>query len=174
MKDRLTYLLDSLDHKRFWPSVILLVIVCMFLYLNLDAVQLQVNNAYNFISETFGWFFIVVDTLCLLLAIYFIFGRYRNVKLGGTNAKPQYSTFSWAAMIFTSSCGAWLLVYGFLEPIYILSSPPFQMTPGSEQAFEYAQLYAHFHWGPSAWCIYVPVTIAIGYQVYNRKSTQNI
>ncbi len=173
MKDRLTYLLNSLDHKRFWPSVILLVIVCMFLYLNLDAVQLQVNNAYNFISETFGWFFIVVDTLCLLLAIYFIFGRYRNVKLGGTNAKPQYSTFSWAAMIFTSSCGAWLLVYGFLEPIYILSSPPFQMTPGSEQAFEYAQLYAHFHWGPSAWCIYVPVTIAIGYQVYNRKSTQN-
>lgn len=162
MKDRLTYLLNSLDHKRFWPSVILLVIVCMFLYLNLDAVQLQVNNAYNFISETFGWFFIVVDTLCLLLAIYFIFGRYRNVKLGGTNAKPQYSTFSWAAMIFTSSCGAWLLVYGFLEPIYILSSPPFQMTPGSEQAFEYAQLYAHFHWGPSAWCIYVPVTIAIG------------
>ena len=67
--------------------MILLVIVCMFLYLNLDAVQLQVNNAYNFISETFGWFFIVVDTLCLLLAIYFIFGRYRNVKLGSTKCE---------------------------------------------------------------------------------------
>lgn len=164
---------NRLDHKRFWPSVSFLAIVCLLLYWNIDAVQAQVSKVYDFISETFGWFFIVVDTLCLLLAIYFIFGRYRNVRLGGKDAKPQYSTFSWAAMIFTSSCGAWLLVYGFLEPIYILASPPFQLPSGSEQAFEYAQLYAHFHWGPSAWCIYVPATIAIGYQVYNRNNTQN-
>lgn len=159
----------KLDHLRFWPSVVILTIVCFFLYWNLEAVQVQVNNAYNFITDTFGWFFIIVDTLCLCLAIYFIFGRYRNVKLGGRDAKPEFSTFAWAAMIFTSSCGAWLLVYGFLEPVYILSVPPFQLTPGSEQAYEYAQLYAHFHWGPSAWCIYVPITIAIGYQIYNRN-----
>ena len=162
-----------LDHKRFWPSVLLLIIVCGFLYGNLEAVQVQVNEAYSFIGDTFGWFFIIVDTLCLCLSLYFIFGRYKNVKLGGKDAKPQFSTFSWAAMIFTSSCGAWLLVYGFLEPIYILSSPPFQLTPQTEEAFEYASLYAHFHWGPSAWCIYVPITIAIGYQVYNRKQKEN-
>ena len=163
----------NLDYKRFLPSIILLIIICVFLYTNLEAAQVQISSAYNFITETFGWFFIVVDTLCLVMAIYFIFGRYRNVKLGGPKAKPEYSTFSWAAMIFTSSCGAWLLVYGFLEPVYILSSPPFQLTPGSEQAFEYASLYAHFHWGPSAWCIYVPITIAIGYQIYNRGVNQN-
>jgi len=162
-----------LDHLRFWPSVAILATVCAFLYFNLETIQARVGEVYDFVGETFGWFFILVDTLCLATAIYFIFGRYRNVKLGGSAAKPQYSTFAWAAMIFTSSCGAWLLVYGFLEPIYILSAPPFQLTPGSEQAFEYAQLYAHFHWGPSAWCIYVPVTVAIGYQIYNRNVTQN-
>lgn len=165
--------LSTIDHLRFWPSVTILIIVCFFLFWNLEAVQVQVNNAYNFITETFSWMFVVIDTLCLCVAIYFIFGRYRNVKLGGKDAKPEYSTFSWAAMIFTSSCGAWLLVYGFLEPIYILSAPPFQLTPESEQAFEYAQLYAHFHWGPSAWCIYVPITIAIGYQIYNRNARLN-
>lgn len=153
--------------------MLLLCIVCGFLYWNLDAVQIQVSNAYNFITDTFGWFFIIVDSLCLLLALYFIFGRYRNVRLGGNEARPEYSTFSWAAMIFTSSCGAWLLVYGFLEPIYILSAPPFQIDPTTEQAYEYAQLYAHFHWGPSAWCIYVPITIAIGYQIYNRGKNVN-
>lgn len=163
----------SLDRRRFWPSVILLMVICVFMWYNLEVVQVQVAAAYNFITDTFGWLFICVDTLCLVVALYFIFGRYRNVRLGGSDAVPEYSVFSWAAMIFTSSCGAWLLVYGFLEPIYILSSPPFQLTPGSEQAFEYAQLYAHFHWGPSAWCIYVPITIAIGYQIYNRKAKNN-
>lgn len=163
----------NIDSKRFWPSVIILVIVCVFLWTNLEAVQIQINSAYNFVTTTFGWLFIVIDTFCLALAIYFIFGRYRNVKLGGKDAKPEYSTFSWASMIFTSSCGAWLLVYGFLEPVYILSSPPFQIVSGTQQAYEYAQLYAHFHWGPSAWCIYVPVTIAIGYQVFNRQNRVN-
>lgn len=163
----------NIDHKRFWPSVIILIIICIFLYTNLESIQVQVSQAYNWISQTFGWLFIVIDTICFVISLYFIFGRYRNVKLGGPDAKPEYSTFSWAAMIFTSSCGAWLLVYGFLEPIYILASPPFQLTPGSEQAYEYAQLYAHFHWGPSAWCIYVPITIAIGYQIYNRRCTSN-
>lgn len=163
----------KIDSKRFWPSVIILVIICIFLWTNLEEIQVQINSAYNFVTASFSWLFIIIDSLCLALAIYFIFGRYRNVKLGGKDAKPEYSTFSWAAMIFTSSCGAWLLVYGFLEPIYILSSPPFQLTPGSEQAFEYAQLYAHFHWGPSAWCIYVPITIAIGYQIYNRNNRVN-
>lgn len=163
----------SIDHRRFWPSVVLVAIICAFLYYNLEEIQIQVSNIYDFITETFGWFFIVLDTLCFGVALYFILGRYRNVRLGGEKARPEYSTFSWASMIFTSSCGAWLLVYGFLEPIYILSAPPFELTPQSNQAYEYAQLYAHFHWGPSAWCIYVPITIAIGYQLYNRHTGQN-
>ncbi|MBD5203664.1 MAG: hypothetical protein HDS82_02160 [Bacteroidales bacterium] len=166
-------MLSNLDHKRFWPSFIILVIVCAVLFWNIDAVQAQVNTLYNGVINGFGWLFIVVDTLCLVVSLYFIFGRYRNVRLGGPDARPEYSTFSWAAMIFTSSCGAWLLVYGFLEPIYILKDPPFQIEPLSPQAFEYAQTYAHFHWGPSAWALYVPVTVAIGYQLYNLKATNN-
>lgn len=163
----------NLDHKRFWPSVAILVAVCLSLLFNLEAVQQQVSNIYNGVINYFGWLFIVVDTLCLILSLYFIFGKYSKVRLGGLNAKPEYSTLSWAAMIFTSSCGAWLIVYGFLEPIYILSSPPFQLVPQSPQAYEFSQLYAHFHWGPSAWCIYVPITIAIGYQIYNRRQKSN-
>lgn len=163
----------GLDHKRFWPSFIILVAVCAVLYWNIDAVQAQVSTLYKGVIDYFGWLFIVVDTLCIGVSLYFIFGPYRNVRLGGPDARTEYSTFSWAAMIFTSSCGAWLLVYGFLEPIYILKSPPFQIEPLSPQAFEYAQAYAHFHWGPSAWALYVPVTVAIGYQLYNLKSKNN-
>lgn len=164
---------SSLDHRTFWPSFLILAAVCVVLFWNIEAVQNQINTLYNGVINYFGWLYIVVDTICLLVSLYFIFGRYKNVRLGGPKAKPEFSTFSWACMIFTSSCGAWLLVYGFLEPIYILKSPPFQIEPLSPQAFEYAQTYAHFHWGPSAWCLYVPVTIAIGYQLYNLKERNN-
>lgn len=163
----------NLNPWRFWPTIIILLAVCAIMYINVEAIQRYVNNVYNLIIDTFGWLYIVVDTLCVIIALYFIFGKYRNIRLGGENATSEYSTFSWAAMIFTSSCGAWLIVYGFLEPIYILSSPPFQLTPGSPLAYEYAQLYAHFHWGPSAWAIYVPVTVAIGLQIYNNSRTHN-
>lgn len=163
----------DLDHKRFWPSITILAVICLLMLYNLDSVQHHVSSVYNWVINYFGWLFIVADTLCLLLSLYFIFGKYRNIRLGGKDAIPEYNTLSWASMIFTSSCGAWLIVYGFLEPIYILSSPPFQLEPLSSQAYEYAQLYAHFHWGPSAWCIYVPITVAIGYQIYNRHKKSN-
>lgn len=71
-------------------------------------------------------------------------------------------------MMFTTSCGAWLVVYGFLEPVYCAADPAFQAEALSIQAMELGQMYAHFHWGPSAWCIYVPVSIALGYLIYNK------
>lgn len=50
-----------------------------------------------------------------------------------------------------------------------MTDTPFQIAPGSVQAYEYASAYPLFHWGPLMWALYVLPGIAIGYLYYNRK-----
>ena len=165
--------MDSIVKKqRMFPTLIILVAVVVTLLVNLSTVQGMVSQVYDFCIAQFGWFFVTVDLLCLVFALWIMFGPYKNIRLGGEACKPVFSTASWAGMMFTTSCGAWLVVYGFLEPIYCSAQAPFQLESLSEQALEYGQAYAHFHWGPNAWCIYVPISIAIGYALYNRKEKE--
>lgn len=160
----------KVNKKIFIPAVLVLVTVLVLIVANLTAVQNAVSSAYDFCIKTFGWFFVATNILCLIFSAFIMFGPYRNVRLGGETAVPEFGTISWAGMMFTTSCGAWLVVYGFLEPIYCASQTPFQIEPLTTEAYEVGQMYAHFHWGPNAWCIYVPVTIAIAYAIYNRKA----
>ena len=159
----------KVEKKLFIPSLAILLIVIFAVVTNLATLQQTVDLIYNGCIDYFGWFFIITNICCLLVSLWLMFGKYKNVRLGGENCLPTFSTFSWAGMMFTTSCGAWLIVYGFLEPLYCVSQDALITGSMDSKAYEYGQMYAHFHWGPNAWCIYVPITVAIGYALYNRN-----
>lgn len=149
------------------PALAILLVAMGAILLNLDTLQRSLSELYNWCIGSFGWVFITVNICCLVFSLWIMFGRYRNVTLGGEGCRPRFGTLSWAGMMFTTSCGAWLIVYGFLEPLYCVSQTAVASASASG-AYELGQMYAHFHWGPNAWCIYVPATVAIGYALYNR------
>ncbi len=159
----------KVEKKLFIPSFIVLLIVIVAVVINLNMIQSMVDKIYSGCISSFGWFFVLADICCLIFSIWLMFGKHKNVRLGGEYCKPSFSTFSWAGMMFTTSCGAWLIVYGFLEPIYCASQDAILAGNSAAKAYEYGQMYAHFDWGPNAWCIYVPITVAVGYSLYNRK-----
>lgn len=158
----------NVNKKLFIPAISVIVAILIIVVVNLETVQQTVDVAYDFCISKFGWLFVLTNICCMIFSFYIMFGPYKNIKLGGEECKPAFSTISWAGMMFTTSCGAWLIVYGFLEPIYCAAQAPFQIEPLTTKAYEYGQMYAHFHWGPNAWCIYVPISVAISYVLYNR------
>lgn len=162
----------KINKKVFIPTILTIFIVLILVVLNLKLVQNSVDMIYNYISHKFSWLFILANIAALLFSLYIIFGPYSSIKLGGQKAKPEYSNFSWIAMIFTTSCSAGLIVFGFIESIIYAAAPPFQIEPLSIEAYEYAQVYSHYHWGFNAWTLYVPATIAIGYMFYNKKKNK--
>ncbi len=154
----------------FIPTLCILLGIIVVVVVNLDLLQGTIDSIYNACISGFGWLFLSVDICCLVFALWLMFGRYRNVRLGGEGCKPKFNTIAWAGMMFTTSCGAWLIVYGFLEPSYCVSQDAFLVGDSASRAYEYGQMYAHFHWGFNAWCIYVPISVAIGYALYNLKA----
>lgn len=156
------------EKKLFFPSMAILLAVIVAVIINLDFLQTSMGSIYTECISSFGWLFIFADICCLLFSLWLMFGRYKDVRLGGPDCKPVFSSLSWAGMMFTTSCGGWLVVYGFLEPVYCASQNAIVTGDSMARAYEMGQLYAHFHWGSNAWAIYVPISIAIGYVLYNR------
>lgn len=160
----------KLDYKRFLPAVFIIALVLVIVVFHLEQVRLLVDHMYLVCAGSFGWIFILANLGALLFSGWIIFGPYKNVRLGGVNTKPEYSTFSWITMMFTTSCSAGLIVFGFIEPIYYVAiNIPMHGSAYTIETYEYAQMYAHYHWGINAWSLYVPATVAIAYGLYNRK-----
>ena len=167
--------MKKLDWKRFLPTVLIILVVLLMVSINLTGVQSIVDSVYTFMSDRFGWFFILANIAAFLFSAWIIVSPKGKIRLGGENAKPEFGNLSWVAMIFTTSCSAGLIVFGFIETIYYASVPPFQIEPFTTQAYEYAEMYSHYHWGINAWTLYVPASVAVGYMLYNKgKSSISI
>ena len=60
------------------------------------------NPLLNSISTNAGWFFTLSVNIILLFVIYIMFSRYGEIRLGGDDAEPDFSTKSWFAMLFSA------------------------------------------------------------------------
>src|SRR5690625_1791368 len=69
---------------------------------NLDNVTSIIQG---YLVDNFGWFYLISATAFLLFAIYLIFSRYGNIKLGKPGDKPEHSYISWFAMLFSAGMG---------------------------------------------------------------------
>ncbi len=163
----------GIDKKRFIPTVAIIALMLVLVSVNLEGVKAAVDRCYAALSEKFDWLFVVSNLAAFVFSLWIAFSRYGKIKLGGEDAKPAYSKFSWIAMMFTTSCSAGLIVFGFIETtIYSSQAVPFHAEPFSLEAYEYAAMYTHYHWGFNAWTLYVPASIAVGYMLYNRGQKQ--
>ncbi|RXT01549.1 BCCT family transporter [Ammoniphilus sp. CFH 90114] len=123
----------------------------------------------EFLTGTVGSLYLIAAFAVFIIVLYLGFGKYGNIRLG--NTKPEFSTFSWIAMIFTSTAGSSLVYWGFIEWTYYYTAPPFGIEPKSVEAAEWASTYGMFHWGFMGFVIYCLPAIALAYAVHVRKYT---
>src|SRR5699024_9844839 len=126
---------------------------------NLDKVS---SAAQAFLQEHFGWFYLISASIILIFAIYLAFSKYGDIKLGKDDDEPDYSRFSWFAMLFSAGMGIVFVFCGVTEPVSHLHEPPcgYEMT---SEAGENALLFSFFHWGLHTWGIYALIALSLAY-----------
>lgn len=162
-------LFRKINLKIFVPTCLILVLLILALFFQPVKAGEAIKYLYDRCTENFGWLYLTACICSFAFLIWMTISRFGSIKLGEKDEKPQYSQISWIAMLFTAGVGTSIVILGFLEPIYYVSSPPFLIEPLSEQAYEYAHMYGQFHWGLSAWAFYNPAIIAVAYMMYVRK-----
>ncbi|MDC9592456.1 choline BCCT transporter BetT [Xenorhabdus sp. IM139775] len=114
-----------------------------------------------------SWFYILTVALILLSVTYLGLSRYGNIKLGPDHAEPDFSYFSWFAMLFSAGMGIGLMFFGVAEPVMHYLSPPVG-TPESIAAAKQAMKLTFFHWGLHAWAIYAIVALILAFFSYRH------
>lgn len=129
------------------------------------------DSALAWISGTFGWFFILAANVFIGAAVFFAFSRFGRIRIGGNEAKPEFSTLAWYAMLLSAGMGIGLMFWSVGEPMYHYSSPSplFNgIDPLTPEAAQAAMGVTYFHWGLHPWAIYAIVALGLAFFAYNR------
>ena len=161
--------MNNLSKPRFIISVLLISIITAVVSLNSDISESFFLDLQAVLSKYLGWMIIVLANGFVIFAIYLIFTKYKDIRLGGQNAAPVYSYINWIAMLFSAGLGIGLLFYGVAEPIMHLNSYPGMIegdiTFNSGKAIGLANL----HWGLHGWAIYSLLGLCFAFASYNKK-----
>lgn len=166
--DKKTSLGLEVNGPVFWTSIIFLVISITLTLIFRDSAERVFADIQTAITSNAGWLFIISVNIFLAFCLYMAFGKYGSIRLGGPNAKPEFSTSSWFAMLFSAGMGIGLLFWSIGEPINHLQTPPVG-TPGTPDAAKQAMRFTFLHWGLHAWSIYALVGLSLAYFTYSRK-----
>ena len=125
------------------------------------------ESVQSFIAAKFGWLYVVGVNVILIFCIYLAFSRFKNIRLGGPDCKPEFSTWAWISMLFNAGIGLVLMFYSVAEPILHFSNPPYGEA-GTIDAAQNALNLSYLHWGLHGWAIYALMGLSIAFFSYNK------
>ena len=146
-------------------SLILLSIVLTILYR--DSASELFSVIQTQVSTKTGWFFILSVNVFLVFVVYLAFSKFVRVRLGGDEAKPEFSTLAWFSMLFSAGMGIGLLFWSIAEPVTHYLVPPLAAASDVQSA-QQAMNVTMLHWGFHAWAIYALVGLSLAYFTYSR------
>ena len=127
------------------------------------------SAALDWVMRNLGWIFTALATFLMFLLIILAFSKYGKIPLGLDGEKPEFSTVSWAAMLFGAGIGIGIIFFGPFEPLsYYLSPRPGSYEAASDEAVLGAMAQAAMHWGINAWAIYAIVGLCVSYVSFRR------
>jgi BCCT family betaine/carnitine transporter len=138
-----------------------------------------------FLTSTFDWFFLLSANIFVLFCLMLVVTPLGSVRLGGQDAKPDYSYMGWFAMLFAAGMGIGLMFFGVSEPMSHFASSmggtsienglrtdwaPLGAAAGSvDEARNLGMAATIFHWALHPWSIYAVVALALAFFAFNRN-----
>lgn len=138
----------------------------------------------SWLTSNLDWFFITAGNLFVVVCLVIAFSPLGRVRIGGTEATPDYSYLAWFSMLFAAGMGIGLMFYGVSEPLSHFSSSlagttrengvrtdwaPLDAAPGdSIAATRLAMAATIYHWGLHPWAIYAVLALGLAIFSFNK------
>lgn len=127
------------------------------------------SQALDYVVVDWGWLFVLASTVFVFFVLFVAFSKFGHIKLGKDGEQPEFSTFSWVAMMFAAGMGIGLMFYGTTEPLtFFRDGVPGRTEGNVGEAFASTL----FHWGLHPWSLYAIVGLAIAYGTFRLGRKQ--
>ncbi|MCC5809744.1 MAG: BCCT family transporter [Ectothiorhodospiraceae bacterium] len=162
--------------------------VTIFFVIITLALQSEVEPLFEglrgWLTGNLSWFFLLAGNIFVLLCVGLIFSPLGRIRIGGTEASPDFSYTGWFAMLFAAGMGIGLMFYGVSEPMSHFGAAvggvdvengarvdwaPLGAAAGdAEAAARLGMAATIFHWGLHPWAIYAVVALALALFSFNK------
>lgn len=138
----------------------------------------------SWLTTNLDWFFLSAGNIFVLVCLFLIVSPLGKVRLGGTEATPDYSYAGWFAMLFAAGMGIGLMFYGVSEPLshFATSMGGTSMENGvrtdwaplggaagdAEAAASLGMAATIYHWGLHPWAIYAILALGLALFSFNK------
>lgn len=128
-------------------------------------------GARNWAIDHFDWLFMAGGNLFVVFCLALIFLPASKVRIGGADARPEFSTLSWFAMLFAAGMGIGLMFWSVAEPVAYFTDwygTPLGVEANTAEAKSLALGATMFHWGLHPWAMYGIVGLSLAFFAYNK------
>ena len=152
----------------FYGSSAAILAIALWAIISPEGASGALGVLVGWISNWFGWFYILIATVILAFILFLALSRYGNIKLGPEHSEPEFSTFSWAAMLFAAGIGTDVMFFAVAEPVTQYLAPPTGQGETLNAARE-ATVWTLFHYGITGWAMYALMGISLAYFAYRMN-----
>ncbi|MEM6859006.1 MAG: BCCT family transporter [Pseudomonadota bacterium] len=164
---------DGFSREVTIPGKIIVSFIIMWaIFFPVNAME-TLDAANNSIIAMFApWYVYLVAAIVVVSLALALLPQSGRLRIGAPGEEPEFSRFSWFAMLFGAGIGIGMLTFSTGEPLAHFNNNPDiirgAVEARSEAAVRPAYLYTFLHWGFGAWCTYALVGLGIGYVAHRR------
>ncbi len=153
----------------------------IFTVMNVELAGGFYKSIRSWIENGLSFYYITLFSIGLFICFWLMFSRFGSIRLGDDDSRPEFSNFSWFAMLFSAGIGIGILFFGVAEPIFYFDNTEGWGYPNNP----HADLRGHgdmdmqravdamrvtfFHWGFHGWAFYVLVGLSLAYFGFRKK-----
>ena len=159
----------------------MVVAFVVFTVLNVEFANGIYTAIRGWIEASLSWYYIIIVMGLVLFCLIMMFSRFGSIRLGDDDSRPEFSNFSWFAMLFSAGVGIGILFFGVAEPIFYFDNSGAFGYPNNPHAdvagatsmdltrAVHAMRVTYFHWGFHGWAVYVVVGLCLAYFGFRKK-----
>jgi BCCT family betaine/carnitine transporter len=142
------------------------------------------GNIRTWLTGNLDGFFMGAANIFVILCLALVVSPLGRVRLGGTEAKPDYSYLGWFSMLFAAGMGIGLMYYGVSEPLghfgTAFAAPTFEngvrtdyaplagAAGDAAAAQKLAMAATIYHWALHPWAIYAIMALGLALFSFNK------
>ena len=154
----------------------------VFTALNVEFANEIYSAVRGWIESALNWYYVSTLVITLFVCFYLMVSRFGKIRLGSDDSRPEFSNFSWFAMLFSAGVGIGILFFGIAEPKFYFDNsqawkypnnpvcrsrrpyPDDRAARGRRDARDLFSLG-----GLHAWSLYVIVGLCLAYFGFRKK-----
>lgn len=174
----------DIHNRVFAISGMFIILFVVFTLLFREQVEPFFSGLRNWLTSSMDWFFLSAGNIFVLVCFGLIVTPLGRVRIGGTEATPDYSYAGWLAMLFAAGMGIGLVFFGVSEPMSHFSSAlggvtvengvrtdwaPLMGAEGNTEAAAALGMAATiYHWALHPWSVYALLALGLAIFSFNK------